>query len=175
MTAEKRTVEFGLSLGSNLGDRLANLARARDRIAALPGVRLLARSAAYETSPVDVRPEFGHLMFINAVLVVASDAAPEALSDAVHRIEDEFGRLRGPDRNRPRPIDIDLIYAGGRRLSTPRLTLPHPRWSERRFVVQPLAEVRPDLRLPGEDRPVRDVLAALPAAAEKVTVFAREW
>ncbi len=169
------TIEVGLSLGSNLGDRLAHLSRARDRIAALPGVRLLAQSAAYETSPVDVRPEYRDILFLNAVLVIASDVPPAALSDTLHAIEDEFGRRRGPDRNQPRPIDIDLIYAGSRALATPRLTLPHPRWAGRRFVVEPLAEVRPALRLPGETRTVRQVFSALPPSAESVTVFAREW
>ena len=167
-------MEIGLSLGSNMGDRLARLREASRRIAAIPGVSITAQSPVYETAPVGVSAEHRHIAFLNAVLIVESGADVAWLSERLHRIEDEMGRVRGPDRNSPRPIDIDIIFAGGIGSSDQKLTLPHPRWAERRFVVQPLADVRPQLRLPGEARSVAEILAALPET-EAVAVFAPEW
>ena len=155
-------MEYGLSLGSNLGDRLQNLRAARDCILALPGVALLAQSPVYDTEPVGVRPEHARLTFLNAVLVIAAPPEPAALARELRALEAELGRRRTADRYAPRPIDIDLLYAEGRRLSGAELTLPHERWSQRRFVAQPLCDVRPDLVLPGESRTVREVLLALP-------------
>ena len=171
MKRERLTVDFplpgeiGLSLGSNLGDRLEHLKAAAGRIAALPGVRWRAASPVYETEPVGVRAEFKHLRYLNAVVIVAYEGALEALAGALHGIEADLGRRRGADRNAPRPIDIDIVYAGRERRSTPALEVPHPRWAERRFVAQPLADVRPDLVLPGRRRTVAQVLARLPGAA----------
>ena len=74
-----------------------------------------------------------------------------------------MGRVRGMDRNAPRPIDIDILYADDVMIDDDDLTLPHPRWSERRFVVQPLADVRPALCIPGQNRTVAEILAGMPA------------
>lgn len=167
-------MEIGLSFGSNLGDRLRHLREARRRIASIPGVRIEAESPVYETEPVDVAPPYREAAFLNAVLIVESEMEPRMLARELHRIEAEMGRVRGPDRNSPRTIDLDMLYAGRMRLISPELTVPHPRWAERRFVVQPLADVRPDLVLPGETRAVRDVLAALPDRSA-VVLFARRW
>ena len=167
-------MEYGLSLGSNLGDRLALLRAARDRIERLPGVSNVEGSAIYETEPIGVRPEYECLAYLNAVLVVTSTAHPEAMSMAIHAIEADLGRIRTEDRFAPRPIDIDILYAGDTMMEDEDLTLPHPRWAERRFVVQPLADIRPELVFPGDHQTVRDVLEALPAAPT-VTLFAAEW
>lgn len=155
-------MEYGLGLGSNLGDRQAWLARAAERVAALPSVRVIARSSIYETEPVDVQPEYRDCAFLNAVLIVVAPDAAEALAERLRVIETELGRVRQEDRNAPRVIDIDLIYADTLLVETAGLTLPHPRWAERRFVVQPLADIRPDLVLPGQTRTVSQILAALP-------------
>ena len=162
-------MEYGLSLGSNLGDRQAWLACAAERVASLSSVRVIACSAIYETEPVDVRPEYRDSAFLNAVLIVAASDAPESLAERLRVIESELGRVRQEDRNAPRPIDIDLIYADTLQIETAGLTLPHPRWAARRFVVQPLADVRPDLVLPGQSRTVSQILATLPVrpAAER--------
>ena len=157
-------MDVGLSLGSNLGDRLATLREARRQIGALPDVREIACSPVYETEPVGVRPEYHALAYLNVVIILDSTGSVDALSDALHAIEAAMGRVREDDRFAPRPIDIDILYAGEVFSDRDDLTLPHPRWAERRFVVQPLADVRPDLVLPGTVHRVRDILAALPPA-----------
>ena len=167
-------MEIGLSLGSNLGDRLALLAEARRRILAIPGLTLTAQASVYETEPVGVAPAFSELLYLNTVLIVESAPDVPALSRRLHAIEDRMGRRRGPDRNSPRPIDIDILYADGLRLATAEVRVPHPRWKERRFVVQPLAEVRPDLALPGEPRTVGEVLRSLPEGP-RVACFTKQW
>jgi 2-amino-4-hydroxy-6-hydroxymethyldihydropteridine diphosphokinase len=167
-------MEAGISLGSNLGDRLANLARARDLIAAIPGARVVAASRVWETEPVDVLPRHRDKPFLNAVLVVESGLTPQALAAEMGRIESEMGRVRTADRNAPRVVDLDLLYAGRLRVDGPGLTVPHPRWSSRRFVVQPLCDVRPDLVLPGASGPVREALLALPDSP-KVVLFRERW
>ena len=157
-------IEIGLSLGSNLGRRLANLKRARCTIAATPGIRVLVSSPAYETEPVDVPPEFRRRRFLNAVVIVASAVPVRGLGARLRAIEEAMGRVRTRQRNAPRVIDIDVIYAGRRRVRAPHLVVPHPHWASRRFVLQPLADVRPDLVIPGASRSVRRVLASLPPA-----------
>jgi len=167
-------MEFGISLGSNLGDRLAHLRAARGHIVALPGVREVACSPVYETEPVQVRPEHRDKPYLNAVMIVEAPPAPGVLADALHGIEAALGRVRSADRNAPRPIDLDVLYAGDRTSAAPALTLPHPRWAERRFVVQPLADVRPALRLPGHPETVAGLLLSLPPHPD-VVLFSLDW
>ncbi len=167
-------MECGLSLGSNLGDRLAYLQRARDALTVQPNGRLLAQSAVYETQAVDSPPGCEHLLYLNAVIVVDTPLALPDLMDWVRAIEDGIGRRRTCVRNEPRVIDVDVVYAGDALTRAPGRGIPHPRWHTRRFVAQPLCDVRPDLILPGRNRPVKDVLAALPDIPA-VTLFAREW
>jgi 2-amino-4-hydroxy-6-hydroxymethyldihydropteridine diphosphokinase len=167
-------MEIGLSLGSNLGDRLEHLRRAAQRISVLPGVRIVAAAPVYETEPVGVQPVHATLKYLNTVLVIDGPAELDALSDALHAIETDLGRRRSADRNAPRTIDIDLIYVGGVRRRDGKLDLPHPRWAERRFVLQPLADVRPDLRLPDGEGTVRERLAGL-SADEGIVCWAKDW
>ncbi len=167
-------MEVGLSFGSNLGDRLTNLSAARQRVLAVPGVHLLAASPVYETEPVGVQPEYQRLAFLNAVLIVASAATPAAWRTATAQIEAELGRVRTTDRFAPRVIDLDILFAGHEVLDEGGLVIPHPRWAQRRFVLQPLADVRPDLVLPGAAASVRQILARLPAG-EKVVRFCETW
>lgn len=167
-------MEVALSLGSNLGDRMATLRAARDRIRALPGVQVVAQAPVYETEPVGVKPAYAHLHYLNTVLVVDTDRPVEALHEDLARIEDALGRVRQEDRFAPRTLDIDILYAGPQVRGTDTLTLPHPRWAGRRFVVQPLADVRPDTVVPGTQAPVREVLRRLPPG-EGLTLHARVW
>ena len=167
-------METGFSLGSNLGDRLAFLRKGRREILAQSGVHLLAQSAVYETEPVGVRPEHQALAFLNVVLVVASERDAAAWLAVIHAIEAAAGRQRGADRYAPRELDIDVLYAGTTACREPNLIVPHPRWAERRFVLQPLADVRPDLILPGGGPAVAARLAVLPPG-EAVRLYARDW
>lgn len=166
--------ECALSLGSCLGDRLAHLRAARRAIAAIPGVRERAASPVYETEPVGVKPEFAELAYLNAVLIVETALDADALRAALAEIESAAGRVRSDDKYAPRTLDIDILYFGDQQRASPTLTLPHPRWAERRFVVQPLADVRPDLMLPGSAVSVAQRLAELPAAPAVRLVF-RQW
>lgn len=153
--------EAGVSLGSNLGDRAENLRRAVSLLAAAPGVRLLGRSAIYETEPVDVPPEFAGQDYLNAVAVFEVALPIEQWSALCHAAEDSLGRVR-TGYHHPRTIDVDLLYCGGAVRDEPHLHLPHPQIASRRFVCEPLAELRPDLRLPGLAGSVSELLAALP-------------
>jgi len=164
MTREE--LEIGLSLGSNLGDRLANFERAIHRIAHMPGVRIVDQSPIYETEPVDVEEGHRRFQFLNSVVIIAyTETTAESVRGLMRRfqhIEDTMGHPRTGPRNAPRRIDIDIVYAGDLTIDTEDLTVPHRRWAERRFVVAPLCDVRPDLRLPGASQAVRAILAGLP-------------
>ena len=151
-----------LSLGSNEGDRLTWLKRAGLALLALPDTRCVAISPVYETEPVGVPPEFAGQLFLNCVVIVSTRLTPESLSTAIHAIEDQLGRTRETAPNRPRTIDIDIVAFGDVCVASPSLTLPHPRAHERRFVLQPLADLRPDFVLPGDTKTVSDLLSALP-------------
>lgn len=167
-------LEYAVSMGSNLGDRLANMKTARDRLLHDPDFTLLAQSAVYDTEPVDVSTPYKSLSFLNAVLIIETRIAPCSLMLHLREIEHEMGRERSVDRNAPRPIDLDILYAGDIAASLPDLTIPHPRWYERRFVVRPLADVRPDHVLPDDPRSVAAVLSALPPEP-KVVLFSQDW
>jgi 2-amino-4-hydroxy-6-hydroxymethyldihydropteridine diphosphokinase len=138
-----------LGLGSNVGDRRANLQAAVDL---LPehGVRVLASSSVYDTEPVGEvldQPEF-----LNAVIRIETDLDPESLLDACKAVERELGREAGGVRHGPRPIDVDLLLLGETEFSSERLTLPHAQVTARRFVLVPLLELDPDVRLPSGQR-----------------------
>ncbi len=167
--------ESGLSLGTNQGDRMANLMEAARLIESLPETQIIARSMIYETAPVGVKPQYRHLAYLNAVLIVSTALEVEELSSAIHDIESAMGRVRTRDRFAPRIIDIDILYVGDRVCGDEQLTLPHPRWAQRRFVVQPLCDVRPDLVLPGSRKTVNEILGGLQEPATDVRVFPSWW
>ena len=129
-----------VSLGSNLGNREENLAKALSALSAMPGTALEKASSVIETEPVDVPEEFAGLRFLNQAAVFLTSLSAEEFSRRMHAIEDDMGRVRTV-RNGPRTIDIDLIDFGGLVMDTPELTLPHPRAAERDFVCRPLAEL----------------------------------
>ena len=156
-----------LSLGSNTGDRLATLERVCDFLAdAFGGLRL---SQLYETEPVGC-PE-GAPMFLNACVEVNTEQAPLEVLRICQDIENELGRVRTGEYGAPRTCDVDIICHGETILCTPELTLPHPRAHEREFVLRPLCDIDPQLRLPGQLQTVSDLLAALPADRPLVTPF----
>jgi 2-amino-4-hydroxy-6-hydroxymethyldihydropteridine diphosphokinase len=146
-----------LGLGANVGDRHANLRAARDRLPS-HGVRVARSSSVYETEPV--AGAVGQRDFLNACLRVETELSPERLLDACKAVEGELERPSGGPRHGPRPIDVDLLLLGGLEHRSERLTLPHPGILDRRFVLLPLLELDPDLRLP-DGRPLASALDAV--------------
>jgi 2-amino-4-hydroxy-6-hydroxymethyldihydropteridine diphosphokinase len=166
-------VRTAVALGSNLGDRLENLRAARRRIVDLADVRSpVLSSGIYETEPVDCEPGAGK--FLNAVIEFEYEGDPTDLLKQLVRIEESLGRKRDHEKNVSRTIDIDLLYCGHRRIDNERLRLPHPRMHLRRFVLQPLADIRSDLVLSNQRKTVRELLAEAKASGEAVR-FAHHW
>ena len=125
-----------VALGANLGDAVATVQQALRDVAGLPETQLLEASSLYRSTPYEAQgPDF-----INAVALVQTQLSPLALLHALQALELRSGRQR-PYKNAPRTLDLDLIFYGDVVSVTPELTLPHPRWHERAFVLQPLAEV----------------------------------
>jgi 2-amino-4-hydroxy-6-hydroxymethyldihydropteridine diphosphokinase len=143
-----------LSVGSNLGDRLAALQAGLERIAR--EVTVVAVSPVYETAPVGGPPQPDYL---NAVVLAESALPPQTLLALAQAAESDAGRERGV-RFGPRPLDVDLVVVAGAESDDPLLTLPHPRAHERAFVLAPWADVEPDAVLPGAG-PVADLLLRL--------------
>jgi 2-amino-4-hydroxy-6-hydroxymethyldihydropteridine diphosphokinase len=149
-----------IALGSNLGPSETTICEAIERLKALSRAPLLI-SSMWQTSPVDCPP--GSPPFINAVigLIPLSGETPESLLVKLQAVEKEFGRKPKQILNEPRTLDLDLIAFGNELSSTSELVLPHPRAHQRRFVLQPLNEIAPDLVLPGQGKSVSELLRAL--------------
>jgi 2-amino-4-hydroxy-6-hydroxymethyldihydropteridine diphosphokinase len=158
-----------VALGSNLGDSAQILRRAVARLQGLSDAPI-RRSSLWKTSPVDCPP--GSPPFVNAVaaLVPRAGETPEILLRKLQALEKEFGRRPKQVLNEPRPLDLDLIAFGSETRNTPALTLPHRRAHLRRFVLQPLSEIAPDLVLPGQSKTVAQLLAGLDASEAVVQV-----
>jgi 2-amino-4-hydroxy-6-hydroxymethyldihydropteridine diphosphokinase len=147
----------GVALGSNLGERLANLRNARKDIAGLPGALPPIRSSAiYETEPVGC--EKGAAKFLNATIEFGYAGEAQELLHQLAAIEKLLGRPASHARNASRTIDLDLLYFGDLEIQNADLQLPHPRIAEREFVLRPLADIRPDLVLPQQTEPVGALL-----------------
>ena len=149
-----------VALGSNLGYSRRNILRAIERLAELSDGPLL-RSSLWETVPVDCPP--GSRRFVNAVvgLVPRGAETPESLLSKLQALEKEFGRQPKKVLNEPRPLDLDLIAFGAATRADRELTLPHPRAHQRRFVLEPLSEIAPNLILPGQKKTVLELLGEL--------------
>jgi 2-amino-4-hydroxy-6-hydroxymethyldihydropteridine diphosphokinase len=145
-----------ISLGSNLGDRDANLELARQRLRSLlTGYRA---SSAYETEPVGVPGP--QPLFLNAAVVGNTELTPRALLHTLLDIEREAGRTR-PSPGAARTLDLDLILCGGDIVNEADLVIPHPRFRERRFVLEPLAEIAQELKDPVTGKTIGELLSAL--------------
>jgi 2-amino-4-hydroxy-6-hydroxymethyldihydropteridine diphosphokinase len=151
-----------IALGSNQGDAQRNVLRAIERLREISTQALLT-SSLWETSPVDCPPNSAQ--FVNAVvgLIPHEVETPESLLQRLQQLEIEFGRQPKKVLNEPRPLDLDLIAFGEQVRATPGLTLPHPRAHLRRFVLEPLAEICPQLVLPGQTKTVQQLLDDLPS------------
>jgi 2-amino-4-hydroxy-6-hydroxymethyldihydropteridine diphosphokinase len=162
-----------VALGSNLGERLANLRNARKDIAALGGALPPMRSSAiYETEPVGC--EKGAAKFLNAAIEFGYSGEPQQLMRELAAIEKFLGRPGAHARNISRTIDLDLLYFGELVIETAELQLPHPRIIEREFVLRPLADIRPDLVLPEQAETVGALLFRL-APSPAVVRLDLEW
>ena len=142
-----------IGLGTNLGDRLGNIQEALRKLDDLPIIQSVRVSSVYEAAPVGVTDQ---PFFLNLVVAVRTSLAPQALLDALLHIENQMGRVR-TERWGPRVIDMDLLLYGGAQVALPGLTVPHPRLRERGFVLIPLAEIAPELTLPGDGKKVADI------------------
>lgn len=145
-----------MGLGSNMGDRRSMLQQALEKLED-PALRRLRTSTLYETEPVGLREQG---WFLNLVAEFESDLFPKQLLQRALRVERELGRKRTVP-NGPRTIDIDILLYGQTIMRSEELTLPHPRYSERRFVLAPLAELNPKLRDPITGRSVTEMLATV--------------
>jgi 2-amino-4-hydroxy-6-hydroxymethyldihydropteridine diphosphokinase len=146
-----------IGLGANLGEREATIRAALERMAATPAIEVEAVSTLRETDPV------GYLdqpRFLNGAAALKTDLSPRALLERLHEIEGELGRNRAGLRFGPRTIDLDLLLYGGEQIEENGLEIPHPRLAERRFVLEPLAELDETLEVPGRGS-VRGLLAGL--------------
>ncbi len=155
-----------VSLGSNLGDREQMLQQAISLLEA-PDLHILRASSVYESEPVE------HLYqpwFLNLVLEAETNLFPKLLLARVQRIEKQLGRKRIVPKG-PRTIDIDILFYAESVMETPELVIPHPRLAERRFVLEPLAELAPELRHPVSRKTVREMLAATMGQAVRKVAF----
>jgi len=145
-----------LSLGSNIGDRAGNLNAAIDRLRSVG--EIIQVSSFYETEPVEFAAQ---AWFLNCVIALDTEKTPQELLASILDIEQQMGRRRAQKKG-PRVIDIDILLFGNLIVDEPGLTIPHPAMHERRFVVEPLTEVAPDVRHPMLDRTIQELLDALP-------------
>jgi 2-amino-4-hydroxy-6-hydroxymethyldihydropteridine diphosphokinase len=152
-----------LSLGSNLGDRAANLAQAIDLLGGIGEV--VAVSDLYETEPFGVS---GQPWFLNCAVALRTEKMPRQLMRALLKLERSMGRRRTNGKKEPRIIDMDLLLMGDAILSTPDLILPHPGMAQRRFVLLPLAQIAPEAVHPVLKRSVRELADRLPASSGEV-------
>jgi 2-amino-4-hydroxy-6-hydroxymethyldihydropteridine diphosphokinase len=171
-TPSSSPMRSGIALGSNIGDRLANLRAAYREVVNLSSDPARIRcSSIYETSPVDSPP--GVASYLNAVTEIEYEKPAIALLDSLLKIERSLGRPSKRPRNAPRIIDLDLLYVGNLTLNSPEIVIPHPRISHRRFVLEPLAEIAPELVLPGQTVSIRDLWIRL-KSEEEVTKIPEE-
>jgi len=164
------TVTAYVGLGSNLGNSAGSLSAARSALAVLPGVTVARFSSVYRTEPQGLKEQ---PFFLNQVgeLLCSPEATPEGVLEALLATETALGRTRaGETRFGPRVIDLDLLLFGNVRMTKLRLSLPHPRMLERAFVLLPLAELAPDLRLP-QGIPVREALDGVRYRMEGGVIF----
>jgi 2-amino-4-hydroxy-6-hydroxymethyldihydropteridine diphosphokinase len=146
-----------VGLGANLGPKDVTILRAVDLLAATPGIEIVELSRLRETEPVGVTDQPA---FLNGAAAVETTLSPRELLDELLRVERELGRIRDGERWGPRTIDLDLLVYGDETVDEPGLRVPHPRLHERRFALEPLSDLAPELDIPGLGH-VSDVLSRL--------------
>jgi 2-amino-4-hydroxy-6-hydroxymethyldihydropteridine diphosphokinase len=164
----------GISLGSNLGNRLANLRKGRDLLVnLLPEGTNFLQSAIYQSEPVDCPGDSRD--FFNAVIEIDFVGKPHDLLKATQGIEYHVGRIAVSQRNAPRVLDLDILYFGNIKTDEDVLTLPHPQLTHRRFVLEPLSDIRPQLILPGDQSTVGEHLRKLDSDEPELTIVQTVW
>lgn len=161
-----------LALGSNLGDRLQLLRKARRQIDEHPDILVQNVSPVFETEPVGGPAGQNH--YLNAVLELSTSLSAGGLLSCCQQVEERCGRIRG-ERWGPRSVDLDILFYGKRIIRRPELSIPHPLLHERRFVLVPLVELVPDLVHPVLGRTCRELLDGLPPSAADVTLYIKDW
>jgi len=156
--AKQPVIEAYIGLGSNLEPREKYIERALNQMNAHPQIEVLATSTVYETDPVGGPPD--QMQYLNAVAKIATTLDPIKLLDALQSIEQKLGRKREIAWG-PRTIDMDILLCGSRIISTDRLIVPHPLMHERRFVMQPLAEIAPDVVHPILEMTTQTILESM--------------
>jgi 2-amino-4-hydroxy-6-hydroxymethyldihydropteridine diphosphokinase len=152
-----------IGIGANLGDARANVLDALERLQRQPGCTLMASSSLYRTAPIDSSGDD----YINAVARIATTLDAEGLLQALHAIEQAHGRER-PYRNAPRTLDLDLLLYADQTIHSATLTVPHPRMSQRAFVLLPLLELAPGISIPGQGL-ARDSAAAADVQSQAIS------
>jgi len=168
--------EVAIALGTNLGDRLLELQQACRALKNLRASDNWAQSSIYATAPVGCPP--GSPDFYNAVVSFDFDGSPQELLSACKALEHRQGRLIDSSQgeiNAPRPIDADILYFGDKRVISEQLTIPHPRMTQRRFVLEPLAKIRPDIILPKEGITISKSLENLDSPEPPLTLITKDW
>ena len=151
----------GIALGSNLGDRMAHLQSACDHLREIAdGSEMFLTAPVYQSEPCLCPPNSPD--FLNTVVEFEFHGSADDLLEKTQAIQAKIGRVEKAERNAPRVIDLDMLYLGDAVVQNERLELPHPRMAERRFVLKPLADIRPELVLPGELVTVAELLGLLP-------------
>lgn len=164
----------GIALGTNVGNRLVNLRRARDLLLKLmPPETSLLQSGIYQSEPLDCPPNSPD--FYNAVLELDYPGSPRELLKATQDIENQLGRKPSPISNSPRPIDLDLLYFDHVVIREADLILPHPRLTHRRFVLKPLTDIHPHLVLPGDETTVGEHLRKLDTGEPDPILVQTAW
>lgn len=164
----------GISLGSNLGNRLSNLRKGRDLLVQLmPEGTSYHQSGVYQSEPVDCPPDSQD--FFNAVIEIDYIGKPHDLLKATQGIEFHVGRIAVAQRNAPRVLDLDILYFEDKVMDEDILTLPHPELTNRRFVLQPLTDIRPQLILPGDLTTVGEHLRKLDTEEPVPTLIQALW
>ena len=162
-----------VALGSNLGNRLASLRAAVAAIHQLPCTQVVSVAPLYETDPVDCPPD--SQAFYNSVIDVQTSMALDSFLQALRRIEVTLGRPSEHGHHAPRTVDLDILCAGQTVVNTAELSVPHPRMHLRRFVLQPAADLQPDLMLPGQNKSIATLLHELNTDEPPLRQVARNW